>query len=260
MVNLVERINKTPLNAEGYHVFSEPSIGELHVTPAGLEIIKTLPDKTEELLIGMEIRRKEIAEVRQRLMEERYNEVKRSSPKYLFSDTSLHPHAGWIPHKLLGSGTEGSAFQFQFPKQTLAIKYFNAIHNHSKDNGFGQFLGLLNHPKESKFYVPEPYFATNFFVAMEDMSRHIDYFAFVKKNPREEERLLDYLKALIETDPVAADIGDIFGTYAGRIGNHLPKGRSSIFIMEYSPRAKASENRYKLGTVDVTQRGLPKRN
>jgi len=120
-----------------------------------------------------------------------------------------------------------------------------------------QFNALSNVPANTVYRTPTPYFATQFLTSAEDLSGYPDFFKFVTQHPKEETRLLRYIKNLCGADPIISDIGDILPHYDEQTLNWEATGLdrdeliSAVYVVGFNPDKKSARDRYKLGAVDI---------
>ena len=261
-MSFIETIRSAPF-VNGYYQISTPQYGDVVVSPQGLEVIASDEPQTETTLTSLLKRSKEIRAAMAILTDPKSTRRQLAQvPKYVNNTRyGLRPHVQ-IKHKHLGSGSEGSAFQFYYPRGPIVIKVYESVQNKGGE-GFDQFRALFEISKiRTVFRTPVPYFATDSLCAMEDFSSLQDYFAFIRQYPGEEIRLLEYLLQLAEEDELVADMGDIIFCYTGydkkpprikrdRYFDKFSKGSSSVFVTQYDPTSTTNEGRFKLATVDV---------
>lgn len=220
---------------EKYFDISREPYGKFLVTSVGMSIIQSNISLTESILNSLY---------------RRILDLEKIGPKQQTSgwelSRNLRPHLDNVRFRYVGEGAEGQVLQFYYPGTNVMIKFYNFDPNHLEGRGIGLFLKLLKVPIGTKYYTPEPYFATNFLCAMQDFSSFPDYFTFIKKYPEEKKRLDKYLKQLIKEDPVEIDVTQIVHPE-----DRTSEDKASIFIVKYNPKAKKNEDRFKIGGVDL---------
>lgn len=170
---------------------------------------------------------------------------------------TMQPHVS-LPHEFVDNGSEGAIYKLHF-KEPLVMKVY-CMNNDLR--GLEQFLGLNYGPKDSFFQTPNAIIATPHACIMEDFSKYIPYWEFVKKFPQEEETLYYFINNLVRNDPLfnkkfIVDIGDVDTEYSQFSKDEQfskPTTGGSIFITNYDPSQANPYQRYGLGLVDVQLR------
>ncbi len=223
------------IQKQRYFDISREPYGKFLATPVGMGIIESNKNLTESILNSLYRRILDLEKI----------DPKHQTSGWEYSDR-LSPHLDNVRFRYVGEGAEGQVLQFFYPGTSVMIKFYNFDPNHLEGRGIGLFLKLLKVPVGTKYYTPEPYFATNFLCAMQDFSSFPEYFTFIKKYPEEKKRLDKYLKQLIKEDPVEIDVTQIVHPE-----DRTSEDKASIFIVKYNPKAKKNEDRFKIGGVDL---------
>ncbi len=263
-MDIIKQIESAGLDSGAYDISREP-YGRLLVSPAGLDIIRSDPETIDRVITKFfRYTERELQEAPDAYdpyseLSGGFSEVQSGMRQALLKGTTLRE---------IGSGSEGTAYRLKSPKGPLVVKHYeyNPILNFG-EHAIEQFEILAEPPEGTIYRTPEPYFATEFLCAMEDLSSLPDYFAFIKQHPDEEDRLFEYLMRTVKEDPLVADLGDVVcyresgsvfqeSWYQELTEEELEemgeKGLSSaLFIENFDPSAQDDGDRYALATVDV---------
>jgi len=93
-----------------------------------------------------------------------------------------------------------------------------------------------------QFTAPQTYFSSEWFIAMEDLSRYPTYHQFVEQHPECKDELRTWLLGLNETSPYRLDFD--------AIEDQRPR-EAGAFILAHDPKESEMHKRYRVAVIDV---------
>ena len=184
---------------------------------------------------------------------------------------------------LLGHGHIARVYPVTTNGHQIALKVYRG----QEELGLKEFNSLTEAIKSNTaFITPQPYFATNSFVAMQFL-KYQDIFDYMKKHPDRCLELLQSFQEQLKVDPVAPDTFEISGILAdygnaqhasfvemdlsqvdfqgvlenGLFINEAPdphlETKAGIFVVKYNPMAKDISKRYKFAVCDIAMESNP---